>query len=58
MTAVDMLTLLAEVAPQMNASLPSMPARVLQSMCFSLAQFMTHPELKKAAWGTKVLWRG
>ena len=54
MTAIDTLTLLTEVAPQMQASLPATPARILRSICHSLSQFMTHPELKRAAWVTKV----
>ena len=54
MTAIDTLTLLTEVAPQMQASLPVTPARILRSICHSLSQFMTHPELKRTAWVTKV----
>ena len=54
MTAIDMLTLLTEVAPEMMVSLPSVPARVLHHLCHSVAEFMTHSELKKTSWATKV----
>ena len=54
MTAIDMLTLLTEVAPQMLSVFPAMPAHILEGLCYSITVFMTDPELEKAPWVSKV----
>jgi hypothetical protein len=55
MTAIDLLTFLTEVAPQVQASFPAVPARLLQGLTHSLARLMTDPDLRRAPWVTKVL---
>ena len=53
MAAIDMLTLLAEVAPQMHRLYPSMPVRVVEALCYAVAVFLTD-ELERASWVDKV----
>lgn len=37
MAAIDMMSLLSEVAPQMFKLYPSMPLKVLQAICYAIA---------------------
>jgi len=37
MCAIDMVSMLSEVAPQMASLYPSLPSRVIQAICFALA---------------------
>ena len=53
MAAIDMLSLLVEVAPQMQQLYPSMPVRVIEALCYAIAVFMTE-ELDQASWVDKV----
>jgi len=54
MAAIDMLSLLVEVAPQMQQLYPSMPVRVIEALCYAIAVFMTE-ELDQASWVDKVI---
>lgn len=53
MAAVDMVSLLVEVAPQMTLLYPTMPIRVLEAICYAIAVFLTD-ELEHASWVDKV----
>ena len=55
MMAIDMLTLLTEVAAPVHAAYPAMPARILQALCYSVSEFMTNTDLRKSPWVNKVL---
>ena len=48
-----MLSLLVEVAPQMQQLYPSMPVKVIEALCYAIAVFMTE-ELDQASWVDKV----
>ncbi len=37
MSAIDMMSLLSEVGPQMYKLYPSMPLKVLQAICYAIA---------------------
>ena len=51
-----MVSLLVEVAPQVMQLYPSMIAKIIEALCYSIAVFMTE-ELEHASWVDKVwLW--
>ena len=54
--AIDMLSLLVEVAPQIMQLYPSMTTKIIEAFCYSIAVFMTE-ELEHASWVDKV-WLG